>query len=828
MLNKRETERERIEREFRVFASDLYLHVDVLGEGPTNAEVLIIGEGPGQQEVKTGSPFTGGAGRMLWDTLRSINLSRANCYVTNVVKRQVSLSRKGNEKHVVHRDELDKWIGLLHWEIEQLPNVKTILVLGNYALEAIQGHQGITNWRGSVIDGYITKDRPVKIVITINPAYAIRELKQEPMFKMDVMKLGKVLRGEFNAYRFEPIINPSYAQVRRFIRDVKRARKPTAFDIEVINMETACYGLANDAHTGMCINLRDHVSNRFTVQQEADILLDLQDLFKEFKLNSIPLIAQNGMFDAYWVWYKDYLKFHCTHDTLLAHHTLYPQWPHNLGFLTSQYTNLPFYKDEGKRWKEGGDIDDFWRYNVKDCCVLIPIHKRQQRDLQSEGLAEFFHNHVMRLQPYCIAATVHGVAVDMEAKQAAIEGSARDLAQHEEEVYRFIREASGDEEFKINLQSWQQMQHLMFKVLGLEGRGTSTDKSNRERIRKNPRTPAIAKELLVAYDRYQEESKYHNSFATARVSDDDRFRFELKQYGVVKAPGRLSSKQLLTGEGGNIQNQPPRARHMYVADPDCCFIYFDLAQAEARVVAYRANIEKWKEQFERARLDGSYDCHRALASEMFHIPYDEVPKKDTYQDEEGHLHYTQRYVAKRCRHGLNYRMEVDKLAEVTGLAYHDARVAYQLYHRLTPELKRWWKQAERDFRESKIMYNALGRRLKVIQRLDEKVLESIIAFYPQSTIGDKVTQVWYQSMEDRRWPRSARIAINVHDSLIGIAKPSEAKRALSIMKKYAETPLMIQDAWKNKPEPLIIPAETKMSVLSEGKHRWSHMVDVEV
>jgi DNA polymerase I - 3''-5'' exonuclease and polymerase domains len=214
---------------------------------------------------------------------------------------------------------------------------------------------------------------------------------------------------------------------------------------------------------------------------------------------------------------------------------------------------------------------------------------------------------------------------------------------------------------------------------------------------------------------------------------------------------------------------------MYVADPDLCFIYFDLAQAEARVVAYRANIEKWKEQFERARIDGSYDCHRALASEMFKVPYEEVPKKDTYSDDEGHLHYTIRYVSKRCRHGLNYRMEVDKLAEVTGLPYHEARIAYQLYHRLTPELKRWWKQAERDFRETKVMYNALGRRLKVIQRLDEAVMESIIAFYPQSTIGDKVTQVWYQSMEDRRWPRSARIAINVHDSLIGIAKPVEAR-----------------------------------------------------
>ena len=66
-------------------------------------------------------------------------------------------------------------------------------------------------------------------------------------------------------------------------------------------------------------------------------------------------------------------------------------------------------------------------------------------------------------------------------------------------------------------------------------------------------------------------------------------------------------------------------RSMYVADPGCVLLYFDLSQAEARVVAYRANIPKWKEQFEQARLDGKYDCHRALASEMFKMPYDQVP-----------------------------------------------------------------------------------------------------------------------------------------------------------------------------------------------------------
>lgn len=288
-----------------------------------------------------------------------------------------------------------------------------------------------------------------------------------------------------------------------------------------------------------------------------------------------------------------------------------------------------------------------------------------------------------------------------------------------------------------------------------------------------------------------------------------------------------------------MQNQPPRARAMYIADPGTVFVYFDLKQAEAQVVAVRARIETWMAQFEKMRIDGKYDAHRALASEMFKVEYDMVPKAD-FQDANGKTNkdpdfdestaeYTMRYTAKRCRHGLNYRMQAYKLAEVTGLPYHTARKAFALYHSATPELQEWWKQEEKQFKATRTIYNAIGRRWKVIQRLDDDVLSSIIAFYPQSTIGDKITQVWYQAEEDDAWPDAARVCIDVHDNLVALATPKVAKSALSVLKKYAEAPLMLQDAWGGKIIPWSIGAETKMSVPDkDGIHRWSNMKEVEL
>src|SRR5262245_66542711 len=97
-------------------------------------------------------------------------------------------------------------------------------------------------------------------------------------------------------------------------------------------------------------------------------------------------------------------------------------------------------------------------------------------------------------------------------------------------------------------------------------------------------------------------------------------------------------------------------------------------------------------------------------------------------------------------------MEKWKLAEVTDLPFHQDSRAWSIYHSITPELRQWWAAEEKSFRASREIYNGMGRRFKVIQRLDDDVLDSIIAFYPQSTIGDKVTRVSYMCQEAGEWP----------------------------------------------------------------------------
>lgn len=820
--------RNEFESQFHALAEAEGLETQVLSSGPLDSTIAFVGEGPGEVEVRKRIPFVGKSGIFHWDGVRRYGLNPGNSYCTNVVKRQLSLG--GDKKSQVHPDELERWQQLLYWELEQLPQVKTVVLLGNLALQAVTGHEGINNWRGSVFPVALTHGRRVQVVCLNNPAYPLREAKTKITYLMDCVKVDQVHRGVFKPYKVDAIINPTFKESMAFLRDLQKSPKPVSFDIEGLNNETACYGLANEAHRAMCINLRDARGHRFSVSQEFALLEALQRLF-----DSHRIIAQNGNFDSYWCWLRDTLNIRIWFDTLLAHHTLYPQLPHNLGYLTAQYTTHPFYKDEGDYWKEGGDIDEFWTYNCKDAAVTFAVAEKELKELNEQKLYDFFFDHVMHVQPHLVESTVHGVLVDKSVKSKIGEMVNRDVVKMEDEFHRLVHELTGDDFYNPNPGSWQQLSELFFRRLNLQGSGRSTDATNRTHMLKNAKTTPLEKEMLVALNAWKKEDKFRGTYVNSQESKDGRFRCEYKQYGVSNAPGRLSSAALIDGVGGNMQNQPVRARGMFVADPGCVLIYFDLAQAEAQVVSFRADIYKWKQQFAQAKKDGKYDCHRALASEMFKVPYDQVPVKDW--DEDGKP--TIRYVSKRCRHGLNYRMERFRLSEVTGLPYYVASRAFMLYHQITPELFKWWEAEEATFRKTRTLYNALGRRFRVLQAVDDDVLKSVVAFYPQSTIGDKITQVWYRSAEDDNWPKGrARICIDVHDNLVAVSEPKYAKTALRVLKKHAESPIFIQDAWaRRKAEPLSIAAECKISVPSswddktkrfvddpKGLHRWSNMV----
>ena len=283
------------------------------------------------------------------------------------------------------------------------------------------------------------------------------------------------------------------------------------------------------------------------------------------------------------------------------------------------------------------------------------------------------------------------------------------------------------------------------------------------------------------------------------------------------------------GSGTNLQNQPQRAQSMFIADEGYGLLYFDLKQAEAKVVAYGWNVTKLKQAFERAAKDPNMDIHRMNASAIFKIPYKEIPSYDrlTYgkttddPDKDGEI--TLRFLGKKCVHGLNYRMQADRLAITTGIDIKLAREAFNSYHATYPEIQKAWKNTIDELKKNKCLYNYMGRRLYFLEPITDNNMDSVIAFKPQSTIGDYVSSIIADVEDDPEFPKDkARCILNIHDALIFLYKLDVEELMMKLIWKWANKPLNING------EDVVIGMDFKKAYPDEqGIRRWSTMKEVE-
>ncbi|MBQ6997179.1 MAG: uracil-DNA glycosylase [Oscillospiraceae bacterium] len=160
----------------------------VFGVGNRNADILFIGEGPGEQEDLQGQPFVGPAGKLLDDMLSIIDLDRkANCYIANIVKCRPPHNRDPLET------EQDACIDFLREQIG-LIQPKIIVCLGRIAaMRLIRPDYRITKEHGqwAQLDGIWT-------TAIYHPSALLRDVTKRPETFTDLLSIRDKIR-EINA-----------------------------------------------------------------------------------------------------------------------------------------------------------------------------------------------------------------------------------------------------------------------------------------------------------------------------------------------------------------------------------------------------------------------------------------------------------------------------------------------------------------------------------------------------------------------------------------------------------------------------------------------------
>lgn len=160
----------------------------VPGEGSAEAEIVFIGEGPGQKEDELGRPFVGAAGKFLDEMLETINFKREDVYIANVVK-----CRPPQNRDPLPGEAEACW----PWLLKQIKIIdpKLIVTLGRHSMERFLPNQKISQIHGRAMRRNIPEIGTKVFYALYHPAAALYNGGMRNVLIQDFKKIPKVLEA---------------------------------------------------------------------------------------------------------------------------------------------------------------------------------------------------------------------------------------------------------------------------------------------------------------------------------------------------------------------------------------------------------------------------------------------------------------------------------------------------------------------------------------------------------------------------------------------------------------------------------------------------------
>jgi uracil-DNA glycosylase family 4 len=804
--------------------------------GPLDAPIMLIGEAPGKEEDSQGIPFVGQSGILLKAMCKAAGINYSSCYVTNICNQRPPNNKFGyfyeDAKRNVPKDALrENWFKLKDKINRIKPRV--IVCLGAEPLRAVTNLMGIDKWRGTRIEAYDTK-----VIATYHPSAILRNYENRVVAEMDLAKAKREASLGFVYNEPEIIISPSIDDVVGWCRDVyylSALGKDVAFDIETIGHRIRAISFAKYLPNGTIsaisipffrmqnttgitvtgpstINLAPPDINYWEPHQEEIVL---EEIAKILESKLISKYGQNSIsFDAPLI--KEEFGIDVNNhklDLMHAWHVLYPSLPKSLSFISSAITDHPNY------WtlKQTQVDESEWYYNAMDAVATLECALKVEKDLENEGLADLYYNHVHPLQVALRKAQEKGVVFDVEeAQKMKIRLSDKlKVLQDELNIFAGI-DLEKDEEFNVN--SPKQVAHLLYDKLGfprIYKRGTRNVTTDEDALRKlelkYPNEPALEKII-----NFRKTKKLISTYIDVSLCEDGRIRCNYNASGTIT--GRIASSKTIWGTGMDLHNIPKgytrgseSTRHLYKADDGNIFVGGDLKQAEAMIVGWilaRLGDMTIYDLYQ----DPNFDIHKWCAALIYEIELAQVTK--TMRQQGGKL----------TNHSGNYMagpgvMQKHALKDgYKGFTYDVCKRLLAKRLKALPGLRVWWSDVERRLRATRTLETCFGRRLHFFGavrggRIDNTALRSAVAFEPQSTCSD-VCNVIFRKMDNHEhfWP-----VLTTHDEVILECPIEYAEEAAYAMVEAAKIPLNISSNVK----PLTIPIEMMIG------YNWGNMKEWE-
>ena len=797
------------------------------GFGNACAQLMVVGEAPGKHEVDLGYPFAGPSGEMVDSCLRAAGISRDDVYMTNVVK----VRPPNNEI---------KRLGELGCKIEDfLPQLwdevatikpNCILALGNTALKALCGLDGIKKYRGSILQN-IHSGLP-KVVPSIHPASMLHEAKEMQNWKVLQYIKFDFIRAARQALFADLRLPQRSLNIARNSLDLVRfferhsGQSEVSLDVETFKTLPLCIGLAFDAHEALSVPLFNHLTAQSPDGIPLHDNLYIWKLIAQFLGDTkTKIVAQNAKFDER-ICEDAGLKCNCiSFDTMLAWHTLYPEMPKNLGFITSILTDEPYYKDEGKEYNPKKDkFDRLLLYNCKDAVVTIEIKQREQELLHALNLECFFRDRMMPLHRLYYDIEQRGILIDLEVrKQLRTKYVDKQKTVHSNLLHWIsVRTELEIDDVEINVASPKQVHKLLYQLLGCPLR-KDTQESTLNALANNVIKDEPRKHVIKGILEERKIRKTIGTYVDAEPSSNGRMRTQFKITGTET--GRTSTEKReppvsVEPEGMALQTLTKYGeigadlRKMFIPDPGYVFVEVDGSQAEDRVVAVLS--QDWealallnKKDFKYNKAGLKDDRHTLTAMLITNKSFEEIADAD-------------RQSGKRTRHAANYDVGKHQLMETLAgesiyISEWRAGTYLDKIHDSNPNIRNVYHRGiEEALSECNcVLFTPLGRRRQFFNKWGREMFKEAYAYIPQSTVSD---QVKFAMLRIRDQWHENPFVMESHDSFLALIKEEDLERFCVLSKAEMEQPIDFSNCSLPRDYKLVIPVEFKI-----GRNSWFAM-----
>lgn len=779
------------------------------------SKIMIVGEAPGESEVRAGEPFIGASGEELNRMLHEAGIMRSECFTTNVARdrpRQndigmfVAMRKKDiTQYHKPYRDkyvtpEILEGVALLQKEVK-LCNPNVILAFGNVALWVLTGEWGIKKWRGSelVSDWLHRADgTQIKVIPMYHPAYILRDWSARGITIHDLKRAKREsLTSEITRRDYDYIIRPSYSQVISVLDTLQKLIEANpcwlSVDIETRAGHTACIGVAWSKEDAMCIPLMcvHDQSGYWKIEEEVEISWRLYLLLSH---TNAKIIGHNFSYDAQYFYRHLLFIPNLAHDTMIGHHTCFSNTPKALDYVSSMYNeHYVYWKDDGKLWDASMGEDQYWGYNCDDCCFTFEVAMAEIKLVDALGRNEV-HSFQQALVWPVLEAMNHGINVDIQVRDAFRISLKAEMA----ERLSYINAVLGH---PLNLNSPKQVRELFYRDLAQRpvlNRKTKTPSCDEEALRTIVKREPLLAPLVRRIVEYRSLGVFLNTFVEAKLDVDGRLRCSYNICGTETF--RFNSGENAFGSGCNFQNIStggatenedlvlPNLRTMYIPDTGHTFFDVDLDSADLRIVCWESDCREMK-----AMLAEGAKVYVEVAKEYYKDP--SFTKK--------HRMYT---IFKSLCHGTHYLGSASGLAGRLGLPVREIEKIQRWYFGKFPEIKRWQEDFCAKVRSEKVVTNPFGYKIHIFDRITDETFREAIAWLPQSTVACLINRGFMNLYKNEK---SIQVLLQTHDSLSGQFPTEKKDWAIQTIIANCTIPLPYSD-------PCIIPVGIKTSEKSWG------------